>query len=164
MEAGKLTSHTTLTRRVRMLCELHRRARERGDINTSMGRRIARLVLQGVLERSDAQDALALILAGRSSPAETPDQIAGWLRLAAHVLDQHMESEDWLRSRVEADVRRGVRRALEQWQPADVVLTTARDINAAAGRPFVWPEVRRIAEAEAAWFVRSQSARPRHVR
>lgn len=129
-----------------------------------MARRCARLALQGIISREEAEDALTLIIIGRDGKdAETLDGMDGWLRLAKHLLAQATEQEEDLRGLIALEVARACRDALGRWAPAAELVDAARTVNAAAGRPFVWPELDRLIQEEAARHIRAQrAARVRH--
>lgn len=151
-------------RRVRLICEHQRRSRRRGDPRISMARRCARLALQGIISKEEAEDALTLIIIGKDGKdADTLDGMDGWLKLAKHLLAQATDQEGDLRSLLAAEIGRACRDALARWAPPAELVELARSINAAAGRPFVWPELDRLIQEEVARHIRAQrAARVRH--
>lgn len=148
-----------VVRHVRALCRMREAGKAGRLADLSHARRCARLVLQGVLDQGEAEDALALIFCGRSG-----QDIGFHLWHAADVLARATLDEEVFRYRVEREIKRAVQDSLAAWATPEALTEQARAINTEAGRPFVWPELRRIVEREVTWFVKQRAGRRKHVR
>lgn len=145
--------------RARRLCGWRRRDRTAGLADRWEEERAARLVCQGVLTQREAEDALTLVIAGRERMAADVDEMRRALWMAQQALRRAMDAEDRLRHGLRMTLRREVARRMMVGRPAGEILERLRAVNEEHGRVFVWPELREIAEREAAMFLRGQGAR-----
>jgi hypothetical protein len=135
------------------LCHLRRRAKQLGEIQMTHQRRAARLVLQGILDREEAEDALAVLTAAIGK-APAVDEF--WLWIAQRMLEQAIETEAAARHRCELDIRAACETAIARRLPSAVILARASDVNDEHGRLFAYPQLRELVGKQLAWFVRQQ--------
>jgi hypothetical protein len=145
-------------RLVRRLCRLRERAKAEGRAEMTHERRCARLVLQGVLTLTEAQDALAVIHAGIK---REPDVDALRLETASLLLNRAIENERVARHVAERQLREACDSMLRERRPSGDILNELRAVNAEIGRPFVWPELREIVARQIQWMFRQSQARRR---
>lgn len=143
-------------RHAKALCAFRRRARAAGADDRWEEERAARLVCQGVLSEREAEDALALVIAGRERMAGSLEDMTRALAIARTALAAAMTEERRARDALERQLRGAVREMMQARRPAAALLDRAREINAEAGGVFVWPELRRFVEWEAARFLRAR--------
>lgn len=140
------------------VCGCRRRARQRGEADRLEEARLARLVAARILEQADADDALAVIVAGREKAGDDDAALRRALRIAQRALGRAIADEAALRERVREDMRAELRGMMRASVRATAILDRLREMNAAAGYVFVWPELRRLADAEAARFLDQRRA------
>ncbi len=145
--------------RARRLCGWRRRDRAAGQADRWEEERAARLVCQGVLTQREAEDALTLIIAGRERMAAEESELRRALWMAQQSLRRAMNAEEQVRHALRMALRREVAGLMLVGRPAREILERLRAVNEEQGRVFVWPELREIAEREAAMFLRGQGAR-----
>lgn len=143
-----------VARVARLLCAWRRRDRASGVADRWEEERAARLVLQGVLDAEEAEDALAVIIAGRERME--PAQMAHALGMARTALASAMAEQRRLREPLERRLRDAAREMMRGRRPASEILNRMIELNTEAGRLFVWPELRRLVEWEAARFLRAR--------
>lgn len=135
---------------------LRARAKAIGQHGMTHERRCARLVLQGVLSRREAEDAMTLLLCGIYK-VEVPD--AFWLAQAGQRLRRAMEQAQIERHRCEREIKAACQAGIVSRAPSLGMLMQARSINEAHGHPFVWPEICGIVSGELAWAMRRGTRR-----
>lgn len=146
-------------RLVRLLCRLREQAKAGGRHEVTHERRCARLVLQGVLTMTEAEDALTLLHAGIK---REPDVDALRLETAGVLLREAIERERVARYVCEREMRAACDAMLRERRPSGEMLDELRAMNAEMGGPFVWPELREILARQIQWFLRqSRSRRPK---
>jgi hypothetical protein len=143
-------------RSARMLCAFRRAGRAEG-LDQWEEERAARLVCQGVLTRREAEDALALVIAGRERLPSSEVHQALWM--AQRALQRAVTEEERRRLELRWALRREVASLMMVGRPAREIMDRLRAVNEDGGWLFVWPELRDIAESEAAMFLRGKGAR-----
>lgn len=142
-------------RLVRMLCRLRAKAKAQGRHDMTHERRCARLVLQGVLTKGEAQDALAMLHAGMKGETAVD---ALRLDTAGILLSRAMENEHVSRYGFERQLREACDTLLRERRPSQDILHHMRHINAEMGSPFVWPELREIVARQIQRYFREGQA------
>jgi hypothetical protein len=143
---------------------IERTRRGRGELPRPFPHHAARAVLQGLIGYEDALLSLAVIYGQMfdREPTEwrrtatAAERATSDLSFAVHLLDQAIARENMQRALLAARMRKALAPMLAQWATPEDLMAELRRINDDAGRPFVWPELRQLLNAEAERFVRDQ--------
>lgn len=160
-------ARTDMTRPVEIamtFSRLERARRARGDLPRPFAEHAARNVLQGVIGPEDALLSLAVVQGQMFDRAPTEwrlaasaeERAASDLSFAATLLGQAIAREAMERDMLAYQMREALKPLFARWAPAEELMNQMRRMNDDAGRPFVWPELRQMLNAEADRFLRDQ--------
>lgn len=142
-----------------------RRRRARGEESRPWAEHAARAVAQGLIGTEDALLSLAFLvgqIADRDPSAwgratATAAERCGWdFSFASFLLQEAIERIDTRRAVLASEMSRTLRTMLARWDASDLMLATLEQMNAAAGRLFVWPELKQLLADEIARFASRQ--------